>query len=1183
MYIDGLTEFENFLRGTSNVMGTASPNSAPLQYLSNEKYLIFIEENSPQFKIEALKASRFLWAVKLLEAITNKYIPIYSNKDNKLLYTEAEFAEFRHKLAGLKEYTTENMEVSANLDFDGLKEFIQSLSPNAPKITDENIDKAIEKLVEDNRAKVQEKRKLIESEIIKVMHSIGLSVTLGNNSGGDVELVEAGSSARGTNLPGDYDFDYTVRIDKANLERVKSALEKLNAQEHITETAYNKVRLKGVRIPGMEEVIDLDFSLTPQKERYLATEEAVTEKLDNIKSQDPAKYYKVVANIMFAKYYLKQQKAYKPSRGLSAAERSQNFGGLGGVGIENWILQNGGSFTDAAASFLEHAKGKNFIEFQKDYAIMDFGKNHVQVTKGNFPYDNFVMKNMRGHGYDLMVEALKKFGKPLSKRNFKLKEKISNFSVYFLGTYLFMDTFPFIFPQKLKQAFLKRIARTHPTIASEFLFGFDHDISDLFYTPEIVDIFYETILNCAISSKSIPQNLRKNKFLFKRFIEHDNWQVLGVFGSNIFDEENLQVLADHLNINKENLKSKLEYLFSKNVDIFKTLNFKILKNNVISMENLLIFTLYPDIQEKIINLDNKMLDYFDKMVSVLNSKKCDITGIVENILNNMGKYKELLTNLPLDQLNVETLDNLIYIMQRPNNTFNITDINDLSKEGLEKKRDEYFTKVETNIDLMSLDTIKEAIFEKKYGIDLQKAQFIWERYYYNIKELEKAGVCEKIINILKALDIIINEQSLNELKIIYKESGKVITDYNAMSLLESTIRNEYAQMYNKTLYHVNSKDITKDKRLQNVTYKGKKIQIYEVDGDFNMQVHTLGAYSGWSRPKNFLEDWNQPKIASHGICTSYIGNNQIAIARPKGPILGFDHYEENSLLLSYNADLVSRSANQKFSTSTQIPGKTLPPKPMIDSTRHNHDEMVIDRLIQNQSTLVKRKPDYVVYIVDDINDDNNFDKNNKYYEMTLQAAADFGVPIVIVDRLKYAKSEKEKCDKLEEKFMETKSSLALEELLLTYANNAVGCRKFEGQEEKEYHKIFSSETVLNFYTKIYSQLKKKCDNLINGTIDEKETMSLGENIYTLLKFLKHEKASYEVSRQPEKLDCPIPLDDAIKDTFELYSQYRQQLEILKSNNNNVVLSNIIAQLNEMEQNGLAINPEAEQVSSGRTR
>ena len=75
------------------------------------------------------------------------------------------------------------------------------------------------------------------------------------------------------------------------------------------------------------------------------------------------KYELVIANILFAKKLLKENGCYKPDRG----EKPE--GGLGGVGIENWILQNGGSLKKAAESFLETANDSTgFEDFKNKYS-----------------------------------------------------------------------------------------------------------------------------------------------------------------------------------------------------------------------------------------------------------------------------------------------------------------------------------------------------------------------------------------------------------------------------------------------------------------------------------------------------------------------------------------------------------------------------------------------------------------------------------------------------------------------------------------------------------------------------------------------------------------------------------------------------------------------------------------------
>lgn len=404
IYIKNLIDYENLLKNNySNIEQDII--KSPLVYIEDLNYFIYDDTKVFYRKVPALAGVRFLFALKLLQAINNKYIPIF-NKQKELLYTEQEFLEYRKKMAGIKEYNNENFPISDNLKFSGIDTYLS--------------------LIDSNILEVHKRREVITKEFTRIMSELGLTTTIGNNSGGDIELVETGSTIRGTNLPinnGNFDFDFTVRINPDKVWLIKEALEtKFSATRHITKTSAYKVRLLGVKIPGLNELIDLDFSLTPQKEKYLATEEVISEQLNNIKMQDEEKYHLVLANIMYAKSYLKKIGAYKPSRGILEGDRQ--YGGISGVGIEEWILQNGGSFIDASREFLSHAEGKEFIDFQKEYTIMDLGKNHVEVSKKNFPYDNFIMKNMRYKGYELMKQSLKQFLETIDLENKENKKSI---------------------------------------------------------------------------------------------------------------------------------------------------------------------------------------------------------------------------------------------------------------------------------------------------------------------------------------------------------------------------------------------------------------------------------------------------------------------------------------------------------------------------------------------------------------------------------------------------------------------------------------------------------------------------------------------------------------------------------------------------------------------------------------
>ena len=398
--IGDFLNFEKFLKGEPY----ESSKGGPIYYFPDINTLIVDQSKIfPYRKAPELTGPRFIEDMKLLETMANRYIPIMDKSSKQLMFSLEEFANYRKRMSGLKEYGTGNYQFADSLSFDGLDYYMDLIDKNI-----NDVNRGLNPVIE---------------EVKRVIESIGLTVSVGLNSGGDVELVEAGSTSRYTNIPSPddnpkWDFDFTVRIDPDKVWIVKDALEtKMKAKGHITKTAAYKVRLTEVTIPGLDKPLDLDFSLTPQKKKYLATEEALSERLNNMREQDDYKYRLVVANIMYAKAYLKAAGVYKPSRGILEGDRS--FGGLGGVGIENWILQYGGSFEAAARDFLAHAEGKTFIEFEKEYAIMDFGQDHVSTSKGEFPYHNFIMRNMRYKGFELMRDALRKFINDLdnNKRN----------------------------------------------------------------------------------------------------------------------------------------------------------------------------------------------------------------------------------------------------------------------------------------------------------------------------------------------------------------------------------------------------------------------------------------------------------------------------------------------------------------------------------------------------------------------------------------------------------------------------------------------------------------------------------------------------------------------------------------------------------------------------------------------
>ncbi len=322
-------------------------------------------------------------------AINGFYIPV-ANKEGKIIFTPHDYDMLRAKMSGLSYYGENEYQYSESL-----------VTPETELIASQ---------IEQSNYETNMKRSKINEIIQKALEEVGLNLKTsidGDLTPGYVELIDTGSTGRGTNKPGDGDFDFMMRLDRAimsnpaKLDALKRTLLRNFGKSGAGEiTGTGDFRLKGVQIDE-KTVVDIDITFTEKTDKVTySTDMALQDRLLTIKRNDPERYNYVVANILLAKKVLKAAGVYKPNRGDTPQ------GGLGGVGIENWILQNGGSFIDAAISFLEASQGRSFEEFKQVYRIWDFGENHLAERRGQYSHDNFVTGNMSEEGYKKMCEVL---------------------------------------------------------------------------------------------------------------------------------------------------------------------------------------------------------------------------------------------------------------------------------------------------------------------------------------------------------------------------------------------------------------------------------------------------------------------------------------------------------------------------------------------------------------------------------------------------------------------------------------------------------------------------------------------------------------------------------------------------------------------------------------------------------
>lgn len=359
-------------------------------------------------EIDAIIVESYDKRIGLEIAMNGFYIPVF-DKQGTRVFSPEDYDYLRNKMSGLSFYHAGEYEFAEDLMVPGIEEMAKQLPAS--------------------REDIIRKRTAILSSVSDVLSKFNLTLKYGFDgdlSEGTAELIDTGSTGRFTNMPGDGDFDFMLKLDRKIIEdpnklsEIKNALlEAFNKKGSDEVIGTGDFRLKGVQLPELPMTVDIDITFEPKTDKVeYSTDESLKDRLSTIREQDKEKYYLVVSNILLAKKLLKKYEVYKPNRG----EVPQ--GGLGGVGIENWILQNGGSLKKAAETFLAAAEGKSFEEFRNSYVIWDYGENHLVTRKDIYPHDNFTY-NMSAEGYEKMKNVLKAYLKSLQEIDEKKIEETS--------------------------------------------------------------------------------------------------------------------------------------------------------------------------------------------------------------------------------------------------------------------------------------------------------------------------------------------------------------------------------------------------------------------------------------------------------------------------------------------------------------------------------------------------------------------------------------------------------------------------------------------------------------------------------------------------------------------------------------------------------------------------------------
>ena len=460
---------------------------------------------------------------------------------------------------------------------------------------------------------------------------------------------------------------------------------------------------------------------------------------------------------------------------------------------------------------------------------------------------------------------------------------------------------------------------------------------------------------------------------------------------------------------------------------------------------------------------------------------------ISTICRNLDEHSELMESIKDKNLDEKQLKLLYLCLLEEKNWFKVNSLGDL--EGYSDKRRKMCCEIlegkdvagEMSGDFSKLTEDEKKIFavlELSYGMDIETAKNLVYKYGKDIDQISKEQPQNKTVEEIKVLSTILKLTG-KEAEELYRDNQIKIQnwydiEFSTGAHIEEQALELYEEMYRDALK-------VQEVQLESVQYQGRKVPVTEVVGDFKAFIRVEGAYSMWEEPEDFSTYFDDVDPYGNGNCKSFVANNLLARARPKGPTFGFNQCKENSFLLMAPWDIASNRANYSFSTSSAnwdykkgVQFRT--PENMIDATRDNHNEVVTQKWFWNEQEqrLERDKPDFVIYMKTSLNPEED-----PQYKMSIKAAAQLGIPMKIIDFEKNIQREQQRVIKylqvLEGK-IPNDTKMTDEQLIrrkiLDTENNRVAMRFADEEYQSKY---FTSETRDSIYDAISQRIVEEKD------------------------------------------------------------------------------------------------------------
>lgn len=501
------------------------------------------------------------------------------------------------------------------------------------------------------------------------------------------------------------------------------------------------------------------------------------------------------------------------------------------------------------------------------------------------------------------------------------------------------------------------------------------------------------LINIVSQTKPFPKCLAESSTFRDECIKRNriDLAVKCILPPDIMKNETLiNAYCDELNIDSKDFYERIKWIldyYEKNNNIFNTFLATSLKDNIFNLnkEHYERFINDVEIQMSISKLNDKELNVLLNILNIYNYKDYDISSMIVNVINNISNYQELINSLNMENISEQDLRKLVSVLQLANNQYQINDINSLRNYDALKRQ--YFINNYSNDLILNKDNLLKTLF----NIDLKEAKYIDSKYCHDnydnniLNNLKNSELSSQIYNYLVLINRIVECDNPNDLATLCN-SLKDTKVYDLEIPFESYLRGKYTELYSSSLYRIDERNQVygpKDNISAEISYNGKNVQVCIPRVNFNFFVHCVGSCSLASDVTdiNYRNDWlYRPQLQDHFIACSYINERGIYSIRSQGSIIfGFDILESGSILGMGNTDIdsIGRYANA-YSGSRELQERNgsraryFVPSEILKTINNGYNEIVIERrnTDKSRSEEFKRKPDYIIMMVESMEQDN---------------------------------------------------------------------------------------------------------------------------------------------------------------------------------------------------------------------